>query len=114
MFFLQEEPRPVKKLRLIQKPPSQEICLGLESLTSSQDALQRLLKFEDSLPISSENIAGVVRDLLGHFHREKGTAVRVIIAHLLSKLAKAPGFNCEAMFDEVLPLLKSESKISCG
>ncbi|XP_064615609.1 integrator complex subunit 4-like [Liolophura sinensis] len=105
---IQEEPRPVKKLRLIQKPPSQEINLGLESSTSSQDALQRLLLFEDSLPISSENIAGVVRDLLVHFHREKGTAVRVTIAHLLSKLAKAPGFNCEAMFDEVLPLLKSE------
>ena len=51
-FQLQEEqPKPIKKLRLVQRPPEPEIQLNLQGL-SSHDALQALLKFENSFPIS--------------------------------------------------------------
>ncbi|KAL4225430.1 Integrator complex subunit 4 [Mactra antiquata] len=103
----EEAPKPVKKLRLIQRVPDPGVQLFLQGL-SSQEALQALLKFEANLPVPSGNLGIVIRTLLEHYEKEKEALVRSKIAALLGKLAKIPGINAENMSDEVINLMSKE------
>ncbi|XP_060072180.1 integrator complex subunit 4-like [Ylistrum balloti] len=105
---IQEEPKPVKRLKLIQRPPPQEISLDLEGATSTYDTLQRLLTFEESFPVRGEDVTGVVRELLDHYPREKEAVLRWKVASLLARLVQLPGYNAEALTDDIIRLLKTE------
>ena len=111
MFYFQEEaPKPVKKLRLTQRPAEPEIHLNLQGL-NSHDALQTLLKFENGLPVSCNVLGNVVRELIEHYGREKEAVIRGTIAKILGKLSKIPGISGENLVDEIIPLLKAEGRI---
>ncbi|XP_021372137.1 integrator complex subunit 4-like [Mizuhopecten yessoensis] len=105
---IQEEPKPIKRLKLIQRPPPPEISLDLEGATSTYDTLQRLLAFEGNFPLRGEDVSGVVRELLDHYPREKEAVLRWKISSLLARLVQLPGFNAEALTDDIIRLLKTE------
>ena len=110
LYFQEEQPKPIKKLRLTQRPAEPEIHLNLQGL-NSHDALQALLKFENSFPVSCNVLGNVVRDLVEHYGREKEAVVRGTIAKLLGKLSKIPGISGENLVDEIIPLLKAEGSL---
>lgn len=109
-YIIQEEaPKPIKRLKLIQRPEEPEYQLNIHGL-SSQEALQALLKFESSLPLSSTCLGPVVQSLLEHYGKEKEAVVRGKIAALLGRLSKVPGINAESLAEELLALLSKEGR----
>ena len=111
LFDWQEEaPKPIKRLKLIQRPLEPEIQLNLHNL-NSQEALQTLLKFESSLPVSSSGLGPVVQNLLEHYGKEKEALVRGKIAKLLGKLSKVPGISAESLAEELIAFLSKEGNI---
>ena len=108
-LFQEEQPKPIKKLRLIQRPAEPEVQLNLQGL-NSHEALQTLLKFENSLPVGCNVLCNVVRELVEHYGREKEAVVRGTIANILGKLSKIPGISAENLVDELIPLLKAEGR----
>lgn len=106
----QEEPKPIKKLKLVQKPPTKEVQVNLQGVSSSQQALQQLLKFEESLVEGDQIPQSVIQELIEHFQQEKEALVRRKIAQLLGNLGMVPHFSAENLVEDVRILLKSESK----
>ncbi|KAJ8310897.1 hypothetical protein KUTeg_012762 [Tegillarca granosa] len=104
---IQEEAKPIKKLKLVHRPPS-FVSLDLQSVATSHDALQRLLHFEEDLSITREAAPNIVRELLDYFHKEKEPLVRCKIAFILGEIVKLPDFNSESLVDDIMLLLKSE------
>ncbi|XP_041355136.1 integrator complex subunit 4-like [Gigantopelta aegis] len=107
-YVIQEEPVPVKKLRLVQKAPLPEVHVNLQSATSSHEALLLLLKFESSLPIDGEAANGVVGELLDHYAREKEPVIRCKVISVLGQLSRLPGFNTEIVVDTMLVSCQAE------
>ncbi|XP_067668876.1 integrator complex subunit 4-like [Haliotis asinina] len=106
---IQEEPKPVKKLRLQHKPPATELHLDLQNTSSSHDALQVLLDFQACLvSVSGEAAVDVVGELIEHYHREKEAVVRSKIAQVLGHLCRLPGFSPENVIDHLLAILSTE------
>lgn len=103
----EEAPKPVKKLRLVQRLPEPEIQLNLQGL-SANDALKALLKFETSLPLLGASLGPVINSLLEHYGREKEPVVRGKIAGLLGRLSKIPGISAENLAEELIALLVKE------
>lgn len=64
--FQEESKPPAKKLRLIHKPKIVESQLSLQNATTSYDAMQALLRFEDTLPIGEEQVEQVLQDSSVH------------------------------------------------
>ena len=107
--WIQEDSKPLKRLRLVKKPVGHAVELNLQSATSSQECLQILLKLEESFPIDGENISTVLRELLDHFSREKEAMVRCKIANIIKELSRIPGFNHDLYTSDIIALLKTES-----
>ncbi|KAL3848604.1 hypothetical protein ACJMK2_019453 [Sinanodonta woodiana] len=105
---IQEEQKPVKRLKLVQKPLVPDISLSLQTVTTPHEALQVLLRFENSLPVESDATGNVLRELLDHYSHEKEAVVRWKIASLIASLSKLPGGNLEGIAEDVISLLKSE------
>lgn len=105
---VQEEPKPIKKLKLVQKPPTKEVQVNLLGVSSSQQALQQLLKFEESLVEGDQIPQSVIQELIEHFQQEKEALVRRKIAQLLGNLGMVPHFSAENLVEDVRILLKSE------
>ena len=104
----------MKKLRLIQRPAPTEVNLDLQGSQSSQDALNRLLRFQDDLVDGCNISASILRELLDHFQREKEAVVRGKVAQVLGQLGRIPQFNTESLVEDVIMLLNGESKSFCA
>jgi hypothetical protein len=52
----------------------------------------------------------IVRQLIDHYHREKESIVRWKIAHVLGVFAKHPQCASDSVVEEIISLLKTESK----
>uniref|UniRef100_A0A1B0D7Z6 Integrator complex subunit 4 n=1 Tax=Phlebotomus papatasi TaxID=29031 RepID=A0A1B0D7Z6_PHLPP len=109
-----------KRLRLIVKKPaistSITIFTGLlESASSSNDALQILIKISDALQFEEPEMTEAVRKLSEHYKREQESAVRVKILALFGDFAAETCYDGTLLADEVLGLLKSETspKVIC-
>lgn len=109
-FILKEEPKPIKKLKLIQRPPPKDVQVNLQGAANSQQALQQLLRFEESLVEGDQVPLSVTQGLIEHFQQEKEALVRRKIAQLLGNLGLIPHFSSENLVEDVKILLKSESK----
>lgn len=94
----------------MQKPPTKEVQVNLLGVSSSQQALQQLLKFEESLVEGDQIPQSVIQELIEHFQQEKEALVRRKIAQLLGNLGMVPHFSSENLVEDVRILLKSESK----
>ncbi|ESO86380.1 hypothetical protein LOTGIDRAFT_220695 [Lottia gigantea] len=105
---IQEEPKPIKKLRLVQKPVTSEINLNLSSATNSQDVLNILLRFGNTLPIQGEQTSHVVTQILDHFSHEKETIVRCKMVELIGEMSKLPGCDVAEIINGLMSLLNTE------
>ncbi|XP_076096453.1 integrator complex subunit 4-like [Mytilus galloprovincialis] len=105
---IQEEPRPIKKLKLVQKPLLPEVHLDLTVGTSTQEAVSSLIHLERQLSQIGENAVNIVRQLVDHYHREKESVVRWKIAHILGLLSKHPQCAADTIVEEIISLLKTE------
>lgn len=105
---IQEDAKPLKRLRLVNKTVSPSIELNFQAATNSQESLQILLKLEESLPIDGEHVCAVLRELLDYFSCEKEAMVRCKIANIIRELARIPGFNHDLYANDVISLLKTE------
>ncbi|ESO85949.1 hypothetical protein LOTGIDRAFT_148212, partial [Lottia gigantea] len=108
VMHLQEEPKPIKKLRLVQKPVTSEINLNLSSATNSQDVLNILLRFGNTLPIQGEQTSHVVTQILDHFSHEKETIVRCKMVELIGEMSKLPGCDVAEIINGLMSLLNTE------
>jgi hypothetical protein len=96
----------------VQKPPPKEVHVNLQGVTNSQQALQQLLRFEESLVEGDHVPVSTTQELIEHFQQEKEALVRRKIAQLFGNLGMVPHFNAENLVEDVKILLKSESKSS--
>ena len=109
----QEEAKapPLKKLRLVHRPkPSAEVQLDLD-VVSSTDALQALLRFEESLPTTAGRVEEFIQTLLARFFKEREVVVRVKIVALVGDLARTPGFDATEVVDDLTALIKPKGKM---
>ncbi|KAJ4445386.1 hypothetical protein ANN_07191 [Periplaneta americana] len=109
---IQEQPKPLKKLRLVKKliPGSSAAAyVGLlEKSKTSNDALQVLLRISDSLKFQEEDLADVIKKLAEHFQQENESAVRAKILSLFGDIGKESGADIQSIIEETVQLLKKE------
>lgn len=105
---VQEEPKPIKKLKLVQRPQAKEVHLNLQGVANSQQALQQLLTFKERLTEGDQVLVNVTQELIEHFQQEKEALVRRKIAQLLGSVGMVPHFSAENLVEDVKMLLKSE------
>lgn len=109
---IQEQPKPLKKLRLVKKLVSGSSAAAyvglLEKSKTSNDALQVLLRISDSLKFQEEDLADVIKKLGEHFQQENESAVRAKILSLFGDIGKEPGADVQGIIEETVQLLKKE------
>ncbi|PVD19006.1 hypothetical protein C0Q70_21565 [Pomacea canaliculata] len=105
---IQEEPKPVKRLRLIQKPTQQELYINFTSASSSQESLQMLVSLEQKFPLDQAGAERVFPEIMEHYNGNRDTVVRSKILAVLNRMVMTPGFNPQVVSDQLLPKLKSE------
>jgi integrator complex subunit 4 len=109
---IQEQPKPLKKLRLVKKLVSGSSAAAyvglLEKSKTSNDALQVLLRISDSLKFQEEDLADVIKKLAEHFQQENESAVRAKILSLFGDIGKEPGADVQGIIEETVQLLKKE------
>ncbi|PNF19739.1 hypothetical protein B7P43_G14759 [Cryptotermes secundus] len=109
---IQEQPKPLKKLRLVKKLISGSSAAAyvglLEKSKTSNDALQVLLRISDSLKFQEEDLADVVKKLAEHFQQENESVVRAKILSLFGDIGKEPGADIQSIIEEIIQLLKKE------
>ena len=111
MFSLQEEPKPVKRLRLIQKPVQPELHLNLQSGSTSQEILHALVVLEQRFPIDHAMAERIFPELMEQYNGSRDALVRSKILSVFTRLATVPGFNPQVISDQLFPKLKSEGEI---
>lgn len=109
---IQEEPPPVKKLRLSHSQKSSESSLhtiNLQGTVTPQQIISQLIELEDNLPHQDNDSGNILlRELLDLYHREKEPIVRCKIATILGQLSPYPWINAETLFNDIVPLLRME------
>lgn len=109
---IQEQPKPLKKLRLVKKIISGSSAAAyvglLEKSKTSNDALQVLLRISDSLKFQEEDLADVIKKLAEHFQQENESVVRAKILSLFGDIGKEPGADIQGIIEEIIQLLKKE------
>ena len=113
LFSLQEEPKPVKRLRLIQKPVQPELHLNLQSGSTSQEILHALVVLEQRFPIDHATAERIFPELMEQYNGSRDALVRSKILSVFTRLATVPGFNPQVISDQLFPKLKSEGEIVC-
>ncbi|XP_034232413.1 integrator complex subunit 4 isoform X1 [Thrips palmi] len=110
---IEEQPRPVKKLRLVRKASSSNstiLYVGLlERQKTSNDALQVLLRISDSLQFQEDDFLDIIKKLQEHFRREKESAVRVKILSLFVDIGSEAGADVQLLLEETQQMLKEET-----
>ena len=109
-MFQQEEPKPVKRLRLIQKPAQPELRLNLQSGSTSQEVLHALVTLEQRFPIEQAVAERIFPELMEQYSSSRDTLVRSKILGVFAKLAAVPGFNPQVISDQLLPKLQTEGR----
>ncbi|XP_076453862.1 integrator complex subunit 4-like [Babylonia areolata] len=106
---IQEEPRPIKRLRLVQKPAQPEVHLKLQSTNNtSQEILQALVTLEQSFPIEQAVAERIFPELMEQYNGSRDALVRSKILNVFTRLASVPGFNPQVISDQLLPMLQTE------
>lgn len=110
---IEEQPRPIKRLRLVRKPSSSNstiLYVGLlERQKTSNEALQVLLRISDSLQFQEDDFLDIIKKLVEHFKREKESAVRVKILSLFGDIGCETGADIQHLLEETQQLLKEET-----
>ncbi|KAK3907732.1 Integrator complex subunit 4 [Frankliniella fusca] len=110
---IEEQPRPIKRLRLVRKPSSSNstiLYVGLlERQKTSNEALQVLLRISDSLQFQEDDFLDIIKKLTEHFKREKESAVRVKILSLFGDIGCEAGADIQHLLQETQQLLKEET-----
>ncbi|XP_049803533.1 integrator complex subunit 4 [Schistocerca nitens] len=109
---IQEQPKPLKKLRLAKKitPGSSAAAyVGLlEKSKTSNDALQILLRISDSQKFQEKDLPDTIKKLAEHFQREQESVVRAKVLSLLGDIGKESGADVQVIIEEVMQAMKNE------
>ncbi|KAL8567239.1 hypothetical protein ACOMHN_046649 [Nucella lapillus] len=105
---IQEEPRPVKRLRLVQRPAQPEVHLKLQTSSTPQETLQALVALEHCFPMEHTAAERLFPELMEQYNSSRDALVRSKILGLFRQLATVPGFNPQVISDQLLPMLQTE------
>lgn len=113
---VQQEPQeqPEKKIRLVKKSPSGVTTAAayisrLDKCSSSNNALQLLLRVSEHLHFDEEDLQISIKKLKEFFTLEKESAVRVVVLALLADIGCSFCSDVQPLLDDVISLTRNET-----
>ncbi|XP_026681838.1 integrator complex subunit 4-like [Diaphorina citri] len=105
--------QPAKKIRLVKKSPSGVISAAvyigrLEKCTSSNSALQLLLRVAEHLHFDEDDLQVSIKKLMDYYSVEKESAVRVVVLTILGDIGCDFSSDVATLLDDVIALTRNE------